>query len=249
MNVTGGPDLMDMLSLLNGASAPAGAGERGGLNVLSPLLHALGGSAPGGLGGGSMASLLPLLQAFGGGSGSGGLGGALGGLSALSPLLQTLHAPGRQAPAGQADSPGPVIDVEPGPEREREQPQSAAEGPAAEDTPPVPPQPDPPRQEGPAEEKRPPAGGPSRRGRRSGNSGPAFDPALLQLLRNLGELGRQQQQQQAQAPPPPPDSPEPFSQERDFDPCAECGRLCPRRNAAFSFDQVKALAATFPAYP
>lgn len=36
MNVTGGPNLMDMLSLLNGVSAPAG--ERGGLNSLSPLL-------------------------------------------------------------------------------------------------------------------------------------------------------------------------------------------------------------------
>ena len=230
MNVSGGPNMLDMLSLLGGMQGGPGPGQSGpglGRSDLS-----------------SLAALAPLLQSF---SGPGRSGPDIGALAALAPLLQSMagQTAGKTKPqeaASQAAdaerSAPPVIDVVPPPPEEQPQDERSQEAGRQETFP----------REAKAEETsagHTPSGN-SGRGSRKGGRGFSFDPALLSLLTNLGGSGRPRP---AGEPPQEPPAPEPQEPpEEDFDPCAACPLDCPRRNPSLSFGQVQALAATFPAF-
>lgn len=126
MSVNGGPNMLDMLSLLGGAQAGPGAGaDRSGLSALS--------------------ALAPLLQGL---NGAGGGGPDLGSLAALAPLLQSLAGPGAgksgsgkaaeaaEARDGAEAAAAPVIDVEPRPAAADEQtPPGPQQPPSSGETP------------------------------------------------------------------------------------------------------------------
>ncbi len=229
MKVSGGPNMLDMLSLLGGVQAGQGTGA--GLP-----------------GPGALAALAPLLRDLSGGRG----GPDIGSLAALAPLLQSLAAPaaGRSGPgkaaAGDSAAP-PVIDVEPRPAAEQTpyasaQDARAQDGPAQDES----------AQDGLAQNARAQEPGGSRGGRQ-GRRGFSLDPTLLGLLTSLGGAARPRPDGGPPPPPSPageqpPPSPDPEPPEEEFDPCAGCPLDCPRRNPSLSFGQVQALAATFPAY-
>lgn len=237
MKVSGGPNMLDMLSLLGGVQAGQGTGA--GLP-----------------GPGALAALAPLLRDLSGGRG----GPDIGSLAALAPLLQSLSAPaaGRAGPgkaaAGDSAAP-PVIDLEPRPAAEQT-PYAPAQDARAQDASAQ----DGPAQDGPAQDEsaqdesaQEPGGS---RGGRQGRRGFSLDPALLGLLTSLGGAARPRPdggppppQSPAGEQPPPSPGPEPQQETaEEFDPCAGCPLDCPRRNPSLSFGQVQALAATFPAY-
>ena len=170
MNVSGGPNMLDMLSLLGGMQGGPGPGQSGpglGRSDLS-----------------SLAALAPLLQSF---SGPGRSGTDIGALAALAPLLQSMagQATGKTKPqeaASQAAdaerSAPPVIDVVPPPPEEQPQDEWSQEAGRQETF----------AREAKAEEMsagQTPSGN-SGRGSRKRGRGFSFDPTLLSLLTNLG---------------------------------------------------------------
>lgn len=240
MNVSVGPGMTELLSLLGGMQGRQGTGSLGagdpGMNALSalaPLLQGLTGTGGGGPDLGSLAALAPLLQSMAGR----GISQPRRGMSqpgrGMSPPRQGAGQPGPETAASDApdvmnggeQAAGPVIDVEPRP--------AAAEEPDA--------------QTGPAREVQEPPPESSSRGSRKRPRGFGFDPALLSLLTSLGGASRPR----AAGPQPQPDAAPREAEaaaEEEFDPCAACLIDCPRRNPSLSFGQAQALAATFPAY-
>ena len=164
-----------------------------------------------------------------------GPGAPAGGLSTLLPLLQGLGVNGSSGGTSMAAL-LPLLQMM---GRQQQAPPEPAEAEAetANDTPPEEPRPEAPADEGGTREQS--AGRRPRKSRRPRFAPDlsASAPALLQLLTGLGAFNHR-----PPAPPPPEPPPE------DFDPCSLCPDPCPRRNAAISFDQVRALAATFPGY-
>lgn len=225
MKVSGGPNMLDMLSLLGGVQAGQGTGA--GLP-----------------GPGALAALAPLLRDLSGNRG----GPDIGNLAALAPLLQSLAAPaagrsgpGKAAAAGDSAAP-PVIDLEPRPAAEQTPYGPAQDGPAQDGS----------AKDASAQDASAQEPGRSRGGRQR-RRGFSLDPTLLGLLTSLGGAARPRPD--GGPPPPqfpageqPPPSPGPEPPEEEFDPCAGCPLDCPRRNPSLSFGQVQALAATFPAY-
>lgn len=235
MNVSVGPGMTELLSLLGGMQGRQGTGSPGagdpGMNALSalaPLLQGLTGAGGGGPDLGSLAALAPLLQSMAGrGISQPGRGMSQPRQGAGQPGPETAASDAPDVMNGGEQGAGPVIDVEPRP--------AAAEEPDAD------------AQTGPAREAQEPLGSSGGRGSRKRPRGFGFDPALLSLLTSLGGAARPR----AAGPQPQPDAAPREAEaaaEEEFDPCAACLIDCPRRNPSLSFGQAQALAATFPAY-